>query len=388
MIGQVTNIAGADLQILKPADAGSSVKALPVKNSIVAITVLDKSGSSVKLLVEGSVFLAKLPVSLQTGESLLARVMNLQPFTLSLDSLLQLKNINEGAIAALLGKLQLPESAVSSKVLKAFLASGRPVPKSKLQKLIDLIENEGLQLDDRQMAFLVHVVSTGGEAAYQSLNESSIHIFTNSASSLQEKILSTVEDLHKSSLSGEDIESIESLLTYDISEGSFPGAKELKEAELNTARCIDLIEEMKKRVYSSGSLSLLTELQTGLTEYVIFKSYSASAGIIPGFMILKSEEGMELLSYRFDKAENTYRIDLNMQPDLLGAVSLSGFMNDSSLNATFNSGSKAAELMESEKESLTLRLKESPGIISRLSFNSASVNAQTPSEMRTVNVRV
>jgi hypothetical protein len=77
-----------------------------------------------------------------------------------------------------------------------------------------------------------------------------------------------------------------------------------------------------------------------------------------------------------------------MQPDLLGAVSLSGFMNDSSLNATFNSGSKAAELMESEKESLTSRLKESPGIVSRLSFNSASVNAQSPPEMRTVNVRV
>ncbi|HEX2960672.1 MAG TPA: hypothetical protein VHO43_02715, partial [Ignavibacteriales bacterium] len=240
MIGQVINVTGIQLNSLKATDAGATPKLLPAENSLVEVSVLDKSNGNYKLLIEGSVFQSKLPVSLNTGEALLAKVISVNPFTLSLDKIFTAKMLTEGNLALVLSKLGIAETEASSKVLKAFLKEEKPLVKSKLKKVIEMLEHEDVKLSEEMLSLFIQMIHMDeGRGSFS--NKSFVKVFQYPLETLSGEILDSVKRLNKMGIPEEVLLGINKALVLD---GESFSALEVKEK--SQCKAGDMLDELNR----------------------------------------------------------------------------------------------------------------------------------------------
>jgi|GEM_PF-4337422 len=105
-------------------------------NSIVQIKILEKNNSNYLILVDGKVYYSSLPVTVEIGELLLARVKNFNPLTLQLNDLVE-HELRETEIELMLFKLNVSSSQTAKSRLNALLRRGEPVIKSSIIQFED-----------------------------------------------------------------------------------------------------------------------------------------------------------------------------------------------------------------------------------------------------------
>lgn len=364
------------LETLSPSEITVIGKSLPANNSFVGINVLGKSGDNFRLLIEGNVFQAKLPFNLMQGEFFLAKVIGTDPFTLSLDNFFQQVNLTDGKLAFLLSKLQLSNSPSAIKLLKALINTKKPVIRSRFEKLLDQIEKENLKLDDQQLQFLLQVLDTT-ENSYDNLSQSFISLFQYSASELSKEIFGCVEDLFSSEIPAGLKNAIDSALILHISEGELPAPAILKEM---TALQSGLSAELSNFLKDQNPAGLIKDrtikLINSFTLYTLIRANSHKAGNYPEFIIIENEDELELFEFRFDQLRSSelsesanFSFKLEMAPEALGKVSVSGYLSGSSLKIEFTS-SDILPLEESKGE-LTENLIKDLKVNPVIGFNSA-----------------
>lgn len=394
MISQVINITGIQLSSIKQSDAEVLPKLLPAENSLVEVSVLDKpQGGSYKLLIEGNVFQSKLPISLNIGETLIAKVIGLNPFTLSLDNIFTAKMLSGSNIALVLSKLGLAESEVSLKVVKEFLKEEKPLIKSKLKKIIDLLEKENIKLDDEQLSLFIQMVHMD-EGRGSFLKKSFARMFEYPVETLADEVFNSVKRLNAMGLGDEVISQINRALVIEIPEKGSISAMELKEK--TSAHLEEVLSPLTQMETPSGKEGLKMELlilKETLLRYNMLRACYQRTGIYPGFIIIKSEGDLELAEFRLERdpkeqVQMCHKIKLEMNPRSLGKITMNGFLSGQNFSASFGAKEETVKELEEGKQDLLDALGRI-NLLPRLNFGEASgPEAVSNGSIRQINVRV
>ena len=251
----------------------------PAENTIVAVKVLEKINDTFKLLVDGSVFQAKLPVLIGDQETFLAKVVGRNPLTLQADGLFMGKNLTQNILANVLQKMGLKDSELNKDLMETLLRRKKPVIKSKFDALQNLLSTEK-RPDELQAALLLGLyfappVEIAG--------------FKNEAKRLFEESIQTI------------IEKIFHLITIIVDNSG--KSHFLKDAVIQTflvrntlqinpsRRIIDVVkylgDQCKHYRFDAGGdeISMARELNILLTEYLLHKSVYQRFGVFIDFSV-------------------------------------------------------------------------------------------------------
>ncbi|MGE5399261.1 MAG: hypothetical protein ACM3S2_02595 [Ignavibacteriales bacterium] len=370
MVPQVINITGIQLDSLKAAGTEAAAKPLPANNSVVEITVLDKSENNYRLLIEGSVFQAKLPVNVNTGEALIARVINTNPFTLSLDNLVAAKNLGGNVVSYIISKLHLMDTETSNKVVKAFISGKKPLVKSKLNKVIDLLEKENIKLDDQQLNFFIQVLHTD-ERSNEFINRSVAVLCQHSIGSLTDEIYQIVRKINSLNGSEELKAKVNETLVLDITDAKNIDPISIKKKAAQSEKYAGILG-MEEHNSGNANDKDLEDLKQILIRYNLLRSCYNKTGIYPGFVILKNEQALDLFEFEFEKRDqsheaHSHKLEFSMSPEMLGTVEVDGFMAGINLNAVVSAERSALNDLEENKQQLISGLG-SRNLIPRIYF--------------------
>ncbi|MGE5438699.1 MAG: flagellar hook-length control protein FliK, partial [Bacteroidota bacterium] len=277
---------------------------------------------------------------------------------------------------------------VSSSVIKAFLKEEKPLVKSKLKKVIEMLEHEGTKLPEEMLSLLIEMFHIDeGRGSFS--KKSFVKIFQYPLETLSAEILDSVKRLNKMGIAEEALFGINKALLLEAESFS---ALELKEK--SQGRILDALDEFNK----SGSFSdkvkqEISGLKETLIRFNMLRACYIKTGIYPGFILIKRDDEIEMAEYRFDaesdgKGQKSYRIKLDMNPDLLGKVAIKGFLSGQNMSASFGASEEAVKDLEKEKESLLMALGRL-NLVPRLSFgNHAQADEASGVNVRQINVRV
>lgn len=369
----VGNITGFQLDQLKPAEGTQIGKPLPASNSVVEINVLGKSDSgNYRLLIAGNFFQSSLPINVLPGEILLARVIGTNPFTLSLGNLMTAKGITQGTIAMLLSKLNLGKSENAGKLLKILLSSKKPVVKSKLEKLINMLENENIKLNDQQLNFLMQVLGST-DTSYKYLNKSYAGLFQHEIEDVHNEIFECVKNLSNSNIP-DGLRSLinKSLILNLTDEDGVVNAIGIKGKSNLSADLTSLLNEMANDSKVSEVVKSKTEiLKDALIRNNLIRANYQKIGLYSEFIILYTDNKFELFKYQIHKKNDgqfstSFGFELNMKPEQLGQITIDGYLSGNNLNVDFEASDEVLGFLESGKdslvESLTKGVKINPNI--------------------------
>lgn len=215
MLGELIGLNNIRLEPLKSYDAAALIKNLPKVNSFVEINVLEKIGDIYKILIEGKLFQSTLNVKLNVNDAVIAKVISHEPFTVSLDNLVQAKNLNESAVTLFLNKLNLPHTENSVKALLAFIRADKPLVKEKLMKLIEILDNPDFEDSDSTLEMLVKILSAS-EERLPLFSKNFIRNFQRPIEKLISETFELVKSLNRENLPKEIIEKLNSYLVLDM----------------------------------------------------------------------------------------------------------------------------------------------------------------------------
>jgi hypothetical protein len=362
MLEQLLNISG--LKSLPGAVSADPVSmALPTKNSVVSFTILDKISSEYKILVNGKVFMAVLPVNAKIGDTLLGMVLNNNPMTLNLVNILNLKNITIETLNSLLVKLGIQKTETNLSLLKALIANKKPVLKSKLDKLAEILESLDFTFDETQLSFLIQVFSN--EDNFQKFNKRNAEYFRYPINNVIKEIYSQIRD---EALNSSSIEQIRKELTIDFEKEGFE--KGIMTGLYSRDKAIqDWINE--NRTSDNLEIKKLTGL---FGYYLIQKSFLKKEGIFPGFIIAQKTDSRELIEYKLERTSREngdvhYLMNLGMRSIEFGDIAIDGILSKSNLTLSFGLEGNNIRYFDEEKDELKKSLRNNVGINTFLSFN-------------------
>lgn len=288
MISSTASVSATG-QVIQLVSGTNKPATLPRQGSVVLVQVLERAGANSRLLIDGSVFQAQLPMNLTKGEEFLARVVKQQPFTLQTD----LAFVHHGPAASLLKKLGIT-GKWAEEVLQEFVSRKKPIIKSRIEWIIDKLDNSN-HPDPLQMQLAIGL----SMIPIENLEEKAASIRTAMKRSLQQ-IITEIFQFTAECMSGT---------------GASPIVKETLEAVLiepfegeatHDYRIIDLafrLDSLKKEVVGPG-YSNIAPFITNLAEYIIQKALYNFFSVFPSFSIIRGEKGLELQIFNHYLLEN------------------------------------------------------------------------------------
>lgn len=373
MLEKLLSLTGIKPTSLKTTEFTGTEKALPQNNSIVKLDILEKLGGNYKLLIDGRLFQSKLPVDAQLGDFLLAKVISQNPFTLALDGFFNIQNLTAKDLSFLLAKLQIKDSELSEKVIKGFINNKKPLEKSKIEKLIKLLESEDISMDDIQLGYLIQVFCSDSET-YPGLNESAVQLFSFPIGNIINDIYDSIKSLNTSGLSKQLLSTLnESFIVNSEDLEKIDGLK-LKNYNNQLNGFFNFIDQIDQLDESSTLASQqINKFKTAFIRYNLQKAYLSGMGVSPEFIIIKEGEKLELFEYEVkktisEKNGETHHIRLEMCPDQLGLVSIGGYFSQNTFQATISASEKTCTVFAYDKEKLADKLQNELNIKTKLSF--------------------
>lgn len=357
--------------------------------------MLDKNASGLKLKIAGSIFQASAAFNIKTGESFIARVISLNPFTLSLGNILQGRTMDKALIEMILSKLKLKDSSEVKKLLKAAIEEKKPILKSRLEELSERLEKSGLDLDEQQLAFLVQYF-LDERRSYESEGHSSLDLFRYTPSGITARIFEDVKEImarQPGRADGGIGPKILSGLTVDASSDPIDTALSLKDSFKNILKTIEILSDN-----NSGDLPVYKKLRDDLLQYALLRSAYQKTGRYPEFMIIRDGDDLSLLEFEISEEhtpemtgyDGSRRIKLDVNTDSLGGVKFEAFYVPGSMRASLSSCADEEKLLlEADSEELKRSLEQS--IQGKVSLNIfAGLPLQEPSvpERRRINFKI
>lgn len=365
MLDQVVNIAGLKSFTALSSSEQASIP-LPAKNSVVNLSVLEKIGSEYKILINGKVFQAMLPVNVKQGDLMLGVVLNNNPMVLNLVNILNIKSLTIENLTMLLSKLGLKKTDNNISLLKAFIINKKPILKNQLDKFAEIIEELDFQFDEFQLNYIIQVFTN--EQNFKSFDKNTAEYFRYPLSSIINEIYSVIADGSQKETS---IDQIGSMLSIEPNKETLE--KGILTALINSDKLIAVwIKENKNN--SSAKVQKLVSL---FSRYLVQKDFLRREGIYPGFVILKKNDGNELVEYKLEKGSRDdgsvhYLLNVGMRSYELGDIVIDGLLSKSNLSLNFNVEEKKKKYFEEEFDGLKEGLIKNLGLISFININSGS----------------
>lgn len=331
MINNVQNIANVNAVQLT-ANGKVGVKSLPAINSFVNIEVLEKMNNGFKILVDGKLFQSKLPVNLSKGDEVFAKVVSHRPFTLGLDNFVPGGKMNAAHLALVLAKLGIKETALSKSVIKNIAANGKPLVKSKLQRLIEYMEVSDITLDEMQMTLLINIIWNDNKDNYKGSLDSFAKIFDVTFEELSRQIFLTILKINDLDYPNELYRRLNDYVIYQLDEAhnNVIALKDKSNSFLNIAEFTKTLEPALDMVQRKE----LEHLKKYMLKYVLQKALYGRFDYNPEFAIIKGKKSLELFNYDLNMLSSgditTYNINANSFESVYGELSFSFMINESS----------------------------------------------------------
>lgn len=380
---QLSKISASEQGSFKLVELSGSQKPLPALNSVVGINILEKLNSGYKVLIDGRLFSCNLPVQPEINETLAAKVINHEPFILSLDNIATLKGLDE-AVSYLLIKLQLSPAKDTERVLRSFLVNKKPVLKSKIEKIVSAIESNNLHLSDDQLNEIAEILGSD-ETGSQVITSSVLNLFNKSNTELAADIMNklrelttlasndeTVKNLHKMLVMNAEEESIDPILLRDY----FTNSKDQLEFIINSG------SELKGR-----AAEILAEIKNTLLIYNLRKGLKA--GSSHSFVIIKSGTDYELLEFNMESINRVFNFNLKMSPENLGLINAKGTLSNTRLSLELCAEKETSNFLQQNRHELEERFDQNLHCAYNLMFSNSDISLNNiPSRKGNINVKL
>lgn len=373
---QLSNISSISEGTFKFTELSGSEKPLPSINSLIKINIIEKFKDGYKVLIEGRVFLSKLPINADINESIIAKVLNHTPFTLALNNIITNKGIDE-SISMLLSKLNIPSSLEKERILKLFLLCRKPIVKSKLERLSELLKSNIIDLDDDQLTEAILFLESS-DTNYQNITPSLLNLFKIKNSVLAYNILNLLRELNRLLPLSEFSKKINSLLIIKNNVIEKLNPLLIRDYAVKLGKVSDLITESQEYISDEKTLSIIHHLTNSLLIYKIRQALSLNRGNIYLFLIIETDGELELLEFESDLHNQDFNFNLNMMPENLGLINARGVYTSNSLSLDVFSNNETRTLLEKNKDELEKELESSIHCRQKLTFSSTDNWSNVP----------
>ncbi len=299
---------------------------LPAESAIVAVKVLERVNENFKLLVDGSVFQAKLPIPMGDQETFLAKVVGRNPLTLQADGMFMGKALTQNILMTMLQKMGLQDSELNKDLMETLLRRKKPVIKSKFDALQDLLTTEK-RPDELQSVLLVGLyLAPQNEIA--GFKREAKRIFEESIHTIIEKIFHLITIIADGNG--------RSLFLKDAVEQTFLSGRLLP---LNPSRrIIDVVkylsDKCRQHRFTAGGdeISMARELSVLLTEYLLHKSVYHRFGVFIDFSVnrISGEFMLSLFQHTKELSDDKFSVSADLLKNVETPLQIRGTLKGKS----------------------------------------------------------
>lgn len=387
-INKIENISGV---LLKPVTTSQGTRALPVLNSLVDIKILEVSVNNVRMLIDGKVFVSKFPGLAQRNENFIARVINLNPFTLSLNLAGSKAILNEAEIIALLTKLNIPDTPLSRKIIRSLISEKKPVEKSRLEELIDHLNKNDIDPDEQQLMIILR--ASGNSDFKQFINETDNWVFKNSVEDIAGEIFNSVCFLMNSNLTADILSAIKESLVLDPETTQDLSGFILSKRGTQFEDLIKTLASFNADLISEEAVRKeFIKLKENISRYRTLQNIYYEAGIFPGIIIMKYQGTYELIQYGFQKEQKQldtlYKIKIDAAPENLGEIKINSFVGSGSLFVDFHTSNNTIEYLRSTEKELSESVRKNLMLSPFIKYSTLKNNSVKFKSSEAVNVKV
>jgi hypothetical protein len=287
------------------------IKNPPTENSVVLLKVFEKVDNGFKLLINGDIFIAKLPFQVKTGETMLGKVISANPLVIGLDNFVHLKFIDQQFIAGLAEKLGFKPDKFNVELIGKLLGGKKALLKSKIEDMVDICEPD-YTLTEMQMSMLVNLLWNSD--------------YTDKREILSE--IKIIKEIPFDKLCNEIFKSVIRLNNLNLPMEIYNKIKECFFVDLDTANSVSesKISDIIKLVlflddYSEKLIALKTESEElntftyKIMQYVFQKSIYHNFNFYPDFYIVFNNKELDLVIYSIEliegsKGANYFKLDM------------------------------------------------------------------------------
>lgn len=294
MINSISNIAQVSNGTIE-VNSVNLKRVLPDLNSLVKIEVLEPiKDNTFKITVNGSVFIANLPVLAKKGDMFFANVFSQNPFTLKLDSFSQhaLGNL----YSQLLSDFGLDKNIITKDLFGKINSFGKTLSKSKMKRFEEFLKELGTEFDENQMYLLINLIWKDSLTDFNEIRNVFRKFFSTSFESIIVALYQKVKELNSLNLPQSIYDTINNTLMFSSEDYNNPSKIKLLK------RKDDEIVNLMNLVYSEEYLldnqkEVLNQFFELLLKYQIQKDVYLSCSVYPDFVFEKSETSFSPVVY-------------------------------------------------------------------------------------------
>ncbi|HPN37634.1 MAG TPA: hypothetical protein PL041_04470 [Melioribacteraceae bacterium] len=314
----ISGIEGNNLitdTILKIAGKGF-FKNPPTENSIVLLKAFEKVDNGFKLLINGDIFIAKLPIQVKTGETLLGKVISSNPLVIGLDNFVHLKFIDQQFAAGLVEKLGLKPDKINIDLVSKLLSGKKALLKSKIEDIIEITETD-YTLTEMQMGMLINLLWS---SEYTNKNElyNEIKIIKEIPfDKLCNDIFRSIIRLNNLNLPIEIYNRIKECFFINVNENNSPFDNRINKIIGLVNYLEDYAEKFKALKTESEEIKTFTYK---IIQYILQKSIYFNFNFYPDFYVIFNKKELDLIIYSIEilegsKGANYFKLDLRCGKD-------------------------------------------------------------------------
>lgn len=320
------------------------IKNPPTENSILLLKVIEKTDNGFKILINGDIFIAKLPLNVKLGEIMLGKVITSNPLVIGLDNFVQLKYIDQQFISALVEKLGLKQDKFNIDLVTKLVSGKKALLKSKIDDINEICEPD-YTLTEMQIGMLINLLWS---SSYSNRNEiaNEIKIIKDIPfDKLCNEIFKSIIRLNNLNLSIEIYDKIKACFFIDLlSNNNFNDNR-----ILNILKLIIFIDEYAEKYKDLKTESdELNLFNYKLIQYVLQKSIYCNFNFYPDFFVIINNKELDLIIYSVEVLNGSngakyYKTDIRCgkENEFVGAIngyySGKGFSGKITIPNTLNS---------------------------------------------------
>lgn len=337
MLNNVQSVNKVILQFPEQQNITDRIR-LPDLNALVDVKILEKVFGNYKVLINGSLFQTKLPLQLNNGETILAKVVSHKPFTLEISNPAG-KNLSFENINQIIQKLDLENTTLIKDVIKTLAEAKKPLVKSKIENYTDLISFYDNRKDEILFNFFMHIIWNEQADITESLKQYKESIFDISFEELVNRIVNRLND------SGQIVR--ENLLCDKFFMKLFENNRKLFFAE-------DKINEAAEILFQNVQRDILYKTEWNSLQYLLLKfvlqmSLYKNFGFLPDFRLFSNNTEIYcLIFYYFRQPElpEVYQVYFKIFGEKTGELNFAGYFEHTNFSAIIKNPLDNKDLME------------------------------------------
>lgn len=302
------------------------IKNPPAENSIVLLKAFEKVDNGFKLLINGDIFIAKLPIQVKTGETLLGKVISSNPLVIGLDNFVHLKFIDQQFITSLAEKLGFKPDRFNIDLFGKLIGGKKALIKSKIEDMIEISEPD-FALTEMQMGMLINLLWS---ANYSDKNELFYEIKVIKEipfDKLCNEIFKSITRLNNLNLPIEIYDKIKGCFFIDI---NYPANVSENRIEDIIKLSVYLEEFSEKYKVLRTESEEISNFNYKIMQYVLQKSIYNNFNYYPDFYVILNNKELDLIIYSIEIIEGStggkyYKLDIRCGKDIQFVGGVNGY---------------------------------------------------------------